>query len=256
MRVTIIQLEIQDRPRAETLSHVLGLLERARGSDLVLLPELWPCGYFAFDRYEPESESLNGPTVQALAAKARELKINLFTGSFVERGAGKLFNTCVLIDPAGEVVAQYRKMHPFGYESDERRLLSPGRAAVVRDMPWGRVGLAICYDLRFPELFRRMIDFDAEIFLVAAAWPAARLEPWILLNRARALENQALVLACNGAGSSGGVRLGGHSLVADPFGTVRAEAAEAEELLSIDVDLDAVRRFRRDFPALHDRVSL
>ena len=191
---------------------------------------------------------------QALAAKARELGASLFTGSFVERAAGKLYNTCLLIDPSGEVVARYRKMHLFGYQSEERRLLWPGGGVVVKDMPWGRVGFSICYDLRFPELYRRMIDLGAEVFLTAAAWPAARLEPWLLLNRARALENQAFVFACNGAGTNGGVRLGGHSVFVDPFGKVLAEAGDGEELLSIDVDLGVVREFRRDFTALQDRV--
>ena len=135
MRVTCIQLEIVDRPRAETLAHVLGLLDRARGSDLILLPELWPCGYFSFSRYEAESETVEGPTMQALAAKAREIGADLFTGSFVERAAGRLFNTCLLIDPSGEVVARYRKMHLFAYQSDERKLLCPGRESSSRTCP-------------------------------------------------------------------------------------------------------------------------
>jgi predicted amidohydrolase len=254
MRVTSIQLAIADRPRAEVLEHVLGLLERARGSDLILLPELWPCGYFSFSRYAEESEPVDGPTIQALAAKARALEAYLFTGSFVERAADRLFNTCLLIDPAGAAVARYRKIHRFGYQSEERRLLAAGDEVVVADLPWGRAGFAICYDLRFPELFRRMIDRGAEAFLIASAWPAARLEPWRLLNRARALENQAFVFACNAAGTSAGVRLGGHSLVANPFGTVIAEAEDGEALVSVDIDLSAVREFRREFPALEDRV--
>ena len=122
-------------------------------------------------------------------------------------------------------------------------------------MPWGRVGFSICYDLRFPELYRRMIDLGAEVFLTAAAWPAARVRALgSCCNRARALENQAFVFACNGAGTNGGVRLGGHSLFVDPFGKVLAEAGDGEELLSMDVDLGVVREFRRDFTALQDRV--
>src|SRR5437868_5301118 len=106
MRVTSVQMEITDRPAAETLGRVLGLLDRARGSDLVLLPELWPCGYFSFARYAAESEPVEGPTVRALAAKARELGAYLFTGSFVERAGDRLFNTCLLLDARGELVAR------------------------------------------------------------------------------------------------------------------------------------------------------
>src|SRR5438874_710852 len=182
MRVTSIQLEIEDRPRAETLAHVLALLDEARGSDLILLPELWPCGYFSFSRYAAESEPVEGPTVQALRSRAEALGAYLFTGSFVEREGDRLFNTSLLLDARGQVVARYRKMHLFGFQSEERRLLCRGDEVVVVPTPWGRAGLSICYDLRFPELYRRMIDHGAELFLVSAAWPAARLEPWTLLN--------------------------------------------------------------------------
>src|SRR3954453_4148387 len=106
MRVTSIQLEIRDRPKTETLEHVLSLLDQARGSDLILLPELWPCGYFAFARYADESEPVDGPTVRALAARARDLGAYLFMGSFVECDEDRLFNTSLLIDPRGQVVAR------------------------------------------------------------------------------------------------------------------------------------------------------
>jgi predicted amidohydrolase len=254
MRVTSVQLEIRDRPKAETLRHVLSTLDQARGSDLILLPELWPCGYFEFARYAGESEPVDGPTVRALADKARDLGAYLFTGSFVESDEGRLFNTTLQIDSRGRVVARYRKMHLFGYQSEERRLLTGGVEVVVAPTPWGRAGLSLCYDLRFPELYRRMINQGAEFFLVAAAWPAARREPWTLLNRTRALENQAFVFSCDGCGSSAGVPLAGHSLFVDPLGKVLAEAGDGEMLLSLEVDPQSVRAIRDDFPALRDRV--
>src|SRR3954468_20027482 len=106
MRVTSIQVEIEDRSKGETLRHVLSLLDRARGSDLILLPELWPCGYFSFSRYAAESEPQDGPTVQALGRKARELDAYLFAGSFVEREGDRLFNTSLLLDPDGQLAAR------------------------------------------------------------------------------------------------------------------------------------------------------
>jgi predicted amidohydrolase len=254
MRVTSIQLEIKDRPKAETLEHVLSLLDQARGSELVLLPELWPCGYYSFSRYQDESEALDGPTVQALSRKAREIGAFLFAGSLVEREGDRLFNTGLLLDSRGQLVARYRKMHLFGYRSEEGRLLCRGDDVVVVPTPWGRAGLSICYDLRFPELYRRMIDRGAEFFLVAAAWPAARREPWILLNRTRALENQAFLFSCNGAGSNCGVTLGGHSLLVDPLGKVLAEGGDGEGLVSFEADPGAVGRARDDFPSLRDRI--
>src|SRR5262245_24162775 len=110
MRVTSIQIEAGDRPREETLGRVLALLDRARGSDLILLPELWPCGYFAFSRYAAEGEPRDGPTVQALCRKAREIGAFLFAGSIVEREGDRLFNTSLLLDSDGRSVAHYRKM--------------------------------------------------------------------------------------------------------------------------------------------------
>ena len=127
MRIAILQLGMVDRPKAATLRHVLELLDQSRGNDLVLLPELWPSGFFAFDRYAADSEPMTGPLVQALRAKARDLRVHLHTGSFVERDGPNLFNTALLLSPDGEILARYRKIHLFGYKSEERRLLRPWR---------------------------------------------------------------------------------------------------------------------------------
>lgn len=254
MRVTAIQLEVRDRTKAATRAHVQQLLERARGSDLILLPEIWPVGYFSFSRYRSEAESGAGSTVQFLKAQARALKATLFAGSFVERRGNRYSNTSLLIDAKGTVRARYRKIHLFGYKSDERRILTAGRRISVTSQPWGRTGLATCYDLRFPEFFRRMLDRGAEFFLVTSAWPKERLEAWRLFNRARAHENLAYVLACNCSGTDQGRQYAGHSMFVDPRGQVIAEAGDGEELLTADIDPRAVRTFRREFSALADRV--
>ncbi|HEY2413593.1 MAG TPA: nitrilase-related carbon-nitrogen hydrolase [Pirellulaceae bacterium] len=254
MRVTCIQLEYPNRSKAESLQHVLGLLDEARGSDLILLPEIWPCGYFAYDRYAPDSETIDGPLVNKLREKARDLKTCIFTGSFVERDGDQLFNTCALIGPSGDILARYRKVHVFGFESEERKRLARGTEVAVADTPFGRAGLAICYDLRFPELFRRMVDQGAEFFLVAAAWPSARRDAWKLFCRARAHENLAYLFACNAAGTSHGVEINGCSVMVDPWGKILAEGGQTESLISCDVDPTAAKTLRSQFPALDDRV--
>jgi len=256
MRVASVQLEIKERSREETLRHVLALLDETRGSDLVLLPEMWPCGFFAFDRYRSDSEPLEGPTVRALQSKARELQTHLLIGSFVERDGNDLFNTSLLLGPAGQVLARYRKIHLFGYQSEEKSLLRRGEEITVVPTPWGRAGLATCYDLRFPELFRRMVDRGAEVFLVVSAWPQLRLESWILFNRARANENLAYLLSCNCAGQQGTHRYGGHSLFVDPRGKVIAEGGDGECVVRADVDPGLVATVRQEFPALQDRVFI
>jgi predicted amidohydrolase len=254
MRVASVQLAIEDRPKDATLRHVLALLDETRGSDLVLLPELWPCGFFAFNRYASESETVSGPLVTALRTKTRELRIHLLTGSFVERDGPDLFNTALLIDPDGEILARYRKIHLFGYKSEERRLLRRGDDVTVVPTPWGRAGFATCYDLRFPELFRRMVDRGAELFLVTSAWPQPREEAWVLLNRARAVENLAFVFACNCAGEVGGRRYVGRSMFVDPLGVVLADGGADESIVTAEVDPKQVAELRREFPFLEDRV--
>lgn len=254
MRVTSIQLEIKDRPGGETLKHVLKRLEQAGESDLILLPELWPMGYFSFDRYETESEPIDGPTVTAIKEKAAALKTHIMMGSFIEKDGEHLFNTSLLLDPQGQILTKYRKIHLFGYQSDERRLLKRGETLAVADLPWGKGAISTCYDLRFPELFRKMVDQGTIFFMIPSAWPHERLETWNLFNRVRAHENLAYLFSCNGAGSNAGTKLAGHSMIVDPLGNVIAEGGEGECLVSAEIDPNLVDTVRKEFSALDDRV--
>lgn len=254
MRVTSVQLDIADEPKDRTVGRVLARLDEVPAADLILLPEVWPSGYFSFDRYRAESEPLDGPTVEAFRRQAARRQCHILMGSLIERQGEQLFNTSVLLDGRGEIVATYRKIHLFGYQSRESQLLQRGADVTVAATPWGRVGLTTCYDLRFPELYRRMVDRGAEIFLVVSAWPAARLEAWRLFNRARAHENLAYLISCNCAGSNGGARYAGHSMVVDPWGKVLAEGGEEGCLVSAEIDPAAVEAARNEFPALADRV--
>lgn len=254
MRVASIQLEMADRPKSDTIAHALNVIDRTPAADLLLLPEIWPSGFFCFDRYEPDAEPLEGPTVQAFRSKARERRCHLFMGSFVEQRGDRRHNTSVLIGPDGNVLASYRKIHLFGYQSEEARRLTPGDDVVTAAAPWGRVGLSTCYDLRFPELFRRMVDQGAEMFLVASAWPLARIEAWRLFNRARAHENLAFLISCNCAGQNAGKPYAGHSMVVDPWGKVLAEGGRSGETLTAEIDPAEAGRARNEFPALADRV--
>ena len=254
MRISSIQLEINERPKAETLKYVLNLMEEARGSDLILLPEIWSIGYFSFSRYKSESEPQDGPTVKALQNKAAELKCHIFTGSFIEREGEHLYNTSLLLNAEGNIVAKYRKIHLFGYHSEEKRLLQRGQEVVTAKTPWGSAGLSTCYDLRFPEFYRKMVDKGAQFFLVASAWPMARLDAWALFNRARAHENLAYLFSCNCAGTNEGHHFAGHSMFVDPLGKVICEASDEEEITTKEVDITMVKQVRENFSALEDRV--
>lgn len=256
MKITSIQLERQETSKADATAHALELVDRASSSDLILLPEMWPSGFFCFDRYPVDAEPLDGPVVRAFRDKAATIQSHILMGSFVERSAEGLFNTSLLIDARGHVTAVYRKIHLFGYQSSERDLLTRGRQVVVADTPWGRAGLATCYDLRFPEQFRKMVDLGAEFFLVVSAWPAVRLEPWLLFNRVRALENLSFLISCNCAGADAGSPYAGHSMVVDPLGRILARGGDQECMVSADIDMGQVASVRQEFSALHDRVDL
>ncbi|MEY9843329.1 carbon-nitrogen family hydrolase [Streptacidiphilus sp. MAP5-3] len=260
MRASLVQIDVNEAESVDDRRTRVSALVRAQhGADLVVLPELWNLGGFAYDAWAPGAERLDGPTAEAMSAAARGAGVWLHAGSIVERDPdGPLFNTSLLFAPDGELHAVYRKIHRFGFDSGEAALMAAGQEVCVVDTPFGRMGLATCYDLRFPELFRAMLDRGAELFVVPAAWPARRAEHWSLLARARAVEEQALVLACNTAGTHGGVPQAGRSVVVDPWGAVLAEAnggesGSAEEVLTVDLDPSVVARTREEFPVLRDR---
>ncbi|MFF6775579.1 carbon-nitrogen family hydrolase [Streptomyces sp. NPDC012637] len=256
MRASLIQIAVDpDEPVEDRRARVARLVREERGAaDLVVLPELWPMGAFAYEAFAAEAEPVKGPTHEAMSAAARDAGVWLHAGSIVEAAAGALYNTSLVFSPDGELAASYRKIHRFGFDKGEAVLMAAGEDLVTVDLPRLTVGVATCYDLRFPELFRGLVDAGAEAFVVPAGWPARRLAHWTLLARARAVENQAYVLACGTGGTHAGVEQAGHSLVVDPWGEVLAEAGPGEEILRVDLDPAKVTATREQFPALKDRV--
>jgi predicted amidohydrolase len=261
-RVHIVQVAYGDRePVAERIERVSELVRAQQSADLVVLPELWSHGGFAFSTWQKRAEEITGPTVTAIAAAARSIGAVVHAGSIVERtheGEHGLANTSVLFDTEGQIAKTYRKIHRFGFGEGEPGLIDRGLDVVTSRLHFrsgvvATAGLATCYDLRFPELFRSLIARGSELFIVPAAWPSARVEHWLLLGRARAVENQSLMLQCNTAGEHSGYLMGGHSQVVAPTGEVLAQAGTAEEVLVVDIDLNSVSDYRARFPALGDR---
>ncbi|MFD8479252.1 carbon-nitrogen family hydrolase [Kitasatospora sp. NPDC059673] len=256
MRASLIQLAVSDaEPAAERRARAAALVRAQDGADLVVLPELWPVGGFAHDAWSEGAEPLDGPTAETMSAAARAVGCWLHAGSIVERDPdGPIYNTSLLFAPDGELVRTYRKIHRFGFDAGEAVVMGAGQEIVTVDAGFATLGLATCYDLRFPELFRALLDADAELLVIPAAWPARRAEHWNLLARARAVEEQAYVLACNTAGTHGGVEQAGRSLAVDPWGRVLAEAGPDEQVLSVEFDPAEVAKCRTEFPVHRDRL--
>ncbi|MFI7896089.1 carbon-nitrogen family hydrolase [Streptomyces sp. CACIS-1.16CA] len=255
MRASLIQIAVDPDESVEARRvRAASLVVAQRGSDLVVLPELWPVGAFAHTSFEAEAEPLEGPTHEAMAKAAAEAGVWLHAGSFVERADdGTLYNTSLVFSPEGERVAAYRKIHRFGFDQGEAVMMGAGEELVTVALPDTTLGLATCYDLRFPEQFRGLVDAGVETLVVAAGWPERRRSHWTLLAQARAVENQAYVLAVGTAGTHGDVQQAGHSIVVDPWGEVLAQAGADEEVLTVELDADKVRATREQFPALKDR---
>jgi predicted amidohydrolase len=255
VKVSAIQLATDEsEPSGARVARAADLVRAQRGADLVVLPELWVQGGFAFSTFAETAEPLDGPTVGALSAAAADLGAWLHGGSIVERADdGRLYNCSLLFGPDGTLRATYRKVHLFGFSGGETTVLTAGTEVVTADLDGTKVALATCYDLRFPELFRAFVDRGAELVIMPAAWPAPRIGHWSLLTRARAIENQIYVVACNGCGEHDRMRLGGRSAVVDPWGKVLVEAGEDEETLVAELDLALVAKTRADFPVLADR---
>ncbi|MFE7181132.1 carbon-nitrogen family hydrolase [Streptomyces erythrochromogenes] len=255
MRASLIQIAVNEGESVSSRrARVADLVREQDESDLVVLPELWTVGAFAYEQFETEAEPLDGPTYEVMAKAARDAGVWLHAGSVVERaGDGSLYNTALVLSPAGELAATYRKIHRFGFDQGEAVLMSAGDSLTTVELPEQTLGITTCYDLRFPELFRGLVDAGATTMVVAAGWPARRRSHWTLLSRARAVEDQSYVLACGLAGTHAGVEQAGHSLVVDPWGEVLAEAGPGEEVLTVDLDPAKVADTRAQFPALKDR---
>lgn len=257
MRAAVVQLSSPPDETVERRRHrVEGILrDHANGADLVVLPELWPGGYFAFERYSRDAELASANTLLICSEIARDLGCLVHSGSYLRRGEdGRLFNTSALIAPSGEVLCLYDKMHTFGYQSEESRLIAPGRRITVTDTSVGRIALATCYDLRFPGFWDQVGRLLPDIILVSAAWPQKRVSQWKLLTAARALESQAFLIGCNAVGRQYDVDLGGHSQVVDPLGRVIHDAGPDEGVTFCEFDPTLARHFRAEFPVYADRL--
>jgi predicted amidohydrolase len=236
----------------ENVDHAVALCKETN-AELIVLPEL-----FAHCRNFKVGEPIPGRTTEIFAQLAREKGSHILMGSILEvDNRDQKYNTSVLIDRRGRILARYRKIHLFSYHSKEKRSLVAGKEVVTAPTELGIIGFSICYDLRFPELYRALVKKGAEIIVCPAAWPYPRLDHWITLNRARAIEAQCYVVGCNQVGApTPTTTLAGCSMITDPWGEVIAAAGRVEAIIEADTNATLVRKTREEYSFLNDVVEI
>jgi predicted amidohydrolase len=221
------------------------------GAELAILPELWATGYDWPCIYQ-HATSLGEGLWADMAGLAQDRGVYLI-GSLPLAEGGSLYNAAGLFDPAGQVVGVYRKTHLFG-PMQEPEHFTPGDVLPTFELPWGRTALAICYDVRFPEVFRSYAAAGAVLMLVCTQWPRRRIPHWDVLLPARAIENQCVVAGCNAVGEALGQPLGGRSAAYGPWGEMLVHADETEAVVMAQVDMETVTKARAAFPFVADFI--
>lgn len=252
LRITLCQFRIQAGNVQANIRSAETCIQKAaeRGSQIALLPELWSTGY-DLTNARLLAQSLNQGYFASLSNLSSQYQIYT-AGSALESFQDKAYNTFTLYAPDGNLAGVYRKVHLF-HLMNEDSWLTPGDCLTLVDTPFGKVGLSVCYDLRFPEMFRQYALQGARLVLISAEWPAERLEHWRLLLRTRAVENQYAVAATNSCGLTESETYGGYSTLVNAWGEISTEAGEAEQVATGDVDLDLTEQIRKKINVLGDR---
>lgn len=251
MKIGLLQLAVLEKNKAANVAHGLELLrQHAVDHDLLVMPEVWTTGY-SLGHLKEEAEPVDSPVLKEICEIAAVNQCAILAGSVPMAREGKVYNTSVAIDKAGKLVNMYDKVHLFGLFHEEK-FFAPGNNFKAFELDGVTCGSTICYDLRFPELFRHLALQGARIIFCPAEWPEARVDIWRLLPQARAAENHTYVIAVNCSGYFKGAPFGGHSMVVAPTGKILAEAGTGEEFVSCEIDLELVDKVRAQLNALAD----
>jgi deaminated glutathione amidase len=265
LTVSVVQMLAVDGEKERTVDRMMRHLDEAgrRGSQLTVLPEVWTgLGFSDPNMHREIAEDIPGPVTDRLCEKAREYEMAI-CGSLYERDGNAVHNTAPLISQEGEIVGRYRKTHLFdvpnrtdirsGIKESER--ITAGDELPVFDLQFARVGVSICSDLRFPEVYRELALKGSEVTLCVSAFLAPRVDHWEFLLRTRASENQTYVVASGQVGTEpkSGIGFVGRSMVVDPWGTIVATASDTETVMTTVIDRDYIAEVRRRWPLLEQR---
>ena len=242
MQITMAQFKSKLGEVEKNFELAENLIRCAKNSDVVVLPELWTTGYFPTP-IEKFADKNSERTANFISKLSKELQINIVAGSVIAEVDGKFYNRCLVINRAGEIVATYDKAHLFTFAGEEK-IFTAGDKIVTVEIDGVKCGLAICYDLRFPEFIRKIALQGAEILFIPAAWSLKRLTPRQILTKARAIEDQIFVVFVNSAGISE---------IINPLGEVIFESDTAEKIFNVEIDLESRKKFIATMNLLADR---
>lgn len=253
MRVALAQLDIQFGDPDANYQQVEVAIQRAAEQtvDVIVLPEMWNTGY-ALTRLNVVADDDGQRTRQLLSKLARQFRVNIVGGSVAVARDGHYYNEMLAIDRHGQLVSQYDKVHRFGLMAEDRYITAGATENVFELDDVAAMGV-ICYDIRFPEWLRKQAAQGPRVIFVSAEWPTQRQMQWRLLLQARAIENQAFVVAVNRVGSDPDNQFGGQSLVIDPLGDLLAIGGAHPQLITATLDLAQVERVRGQIPVFEDR---
>lgn len=260
MKIAVIQMDIT-RDKNENLYKAEQLItEASKNAEVIVLPEMFNCPYNA-NTFHKYAENYPGETTRFLSSLSKKLGIVIVGGSIPENDQGKMYNTCYIFSSTGDLIGKHRKTHLFdvdikdGITFKESDSLYAGQDATVIDLGTLKVGIGICYDMRFPEFIRTMVDKGAQAIIIPAAFntitgPAH----WHLTARARAVDNQVYFVVASPARSNVlSYKAYGHSLIVNPWGTILSEASEQEDIIYGEIDLDYIKKIRSELPLLKHR---
>lgn len=254
IKILAVQMEAVIADKYANFDKLLKLIPNNTDVDLVILPELWSVGW-ACDRFVESAEQLEtSEIIDFLSNIAKDKKVNILGGSFIRKERDNYYNTCPVINSCGELIAVYDKNHLFSYYDDcENKYITAGKNPVIVDINGIKIGLSICYDIRFPEIYRAYRKSGADLLVNMAAWPLSRQIHWDTLTRARAIENQTYMVALTQTGvlPTGAKNLG-HSLIYDYSGNILSEINNIEGCMTAELNMEEMYKFREKCTILND----
>lgn len=247
-------LLIQSNPKPnkyENLENFKNILSSINlNLDIVVLPELWTTGY-NLKPYELQSEGENSTILMEISKLAKEKQTYILAGSLFYFENGKYYNRSFLFDRNGSIIGYYSKIKLFK-GLNEHLVFTAGNEFGIFDIEFGKVGIMICYDLRFPEIARKLTFLGAKVIFIPSEWPLVRIENYKNLSISRATENQLFVVSVNRYGKENGIMFGGNSMVVSPRGDVIINMGIGENISIVDIDINEVEEYRKEFPVLND----